>query len=90
MTDKMKGAYNKLDTNEKRNELSSLLIKMEHLINEILKENNVDISVLESVENYDSVKNSDYTEDESLLFFYDNVWKLKNKILNVVSAKEDR
>ena len=73
----------KLNTNEKRNELSSLLVKLDQLINQLGIQNNVSFQ-LPGVKNYDSNNQVFQTEDEMLLFFYDDIWKIKSKILELL------
>lgn len=86
MTDEMIRTYKKLNTNEKRNELSNLLIKLDQLINQLISEKNLKNGFID-VKNYDSVIQSLETEDEVLLFFYDDLWKIKNKVLLLLSEQ---
>lgn len=83
MTDKMIELYKQLSTNEKRNELSSLIVKLDYLINQILQQKNIKIDINNS-KNYDSAVQKDQTEDQMLLFFYDDLWNIKNKILSIL------
>ena len=83
MSEDMKKMYIKLNTNEKRNELSSLLVKLDQLINQLGIQNNVSFQ-LPGVKNYDSNNQVFQTEDEMLLFFYDDIWKIKSKILELL------
>lgn len=86
MTDELIELYKKLNTNEKRNELSSLIIKVDQLVNQLITNSGYDYSDFPSVKNYDSSEQAIQTEDDMLLFFYDDVWKIKTKILLLLSA----
>lgn len=86
MSQEMIDLYKKLNTNEKRNELSSLIVKLDQLINQLMLQSNINIKN-DSVKNYDSNDQALKTEDEMLLFFYDDVWKLKNKVLRLLIEK---
>ena len=85
MTEEMVVAYKQLNTNEKRNELSSLLIKLNQLINQLMIQQNLDSSSYSDVKNYDVTKQVLESEDDTLLFFYDDIWKIKTKILALLS-----
>ena len=87
MNNEMKLLYSKLSTNEKRNELSSLLVKLDKLIDQLALQNNVSVKPT-SVKNYDSSTQAIQTEDETLTFFYDDVWKIKSKILSILIKNE--
>lgn len=87
MTEEMITTYKQLSTNEKRNELSNLLIKLDELINQLIIEKHLNYDDFSNVKNYDSVIQTIQTEDDTLLFFYDDLWKLKNKILLLLAKK---
>ena len=81
MNEEMITFFKQLNTNEKRNELSGLLIKLDQLINELMIKKDINVDNFENVKNYDSIKQSLQNEDDTLLFFYDDVWTIKTKIL---------
>lgn len=87
MNDEMKRLYAQLNTNEKRNEFSSLLVKLDQLINQLGIQNNVNFE-LPGVKNYDSNNQVLQNEDEMLVFFYDDIWKIKSKILELLISQE--
>lgn len=80
MTEEMISLYKKLSTNEKRNELSALIVKLDYLIDQIMSQKGLSLEMSNS-KNYDSAIQSNYTEDDLLLFFYDDIWNIKNKVL---------
>ena len=82
----MKLMYSKLSTNEKRNEFSSLLVKLDKLVDQLIMENQINLK-FKSVKNYDSSVQSTQNEDELLTFFYDDVWRIKSKILAILVKK---
>lgn len=88
MTDDMKELYKKLNTNEKRNELSSLILKLDKIVDQLIEQNKLDSNNFEKTKNYDSSNQSLYTEDDMLLFFYDDIWKIKSKILLLLLNSE--
>lgn len=81
MTEEMINLYKQLNTNEKRNELSNLLIKIDQLLNQMLLNQNINLDNLKNVKNYDTSIQALENEDNMLLFFYDDIWNLKTKIL---------
>lgn len=84
MTEEMVTLYKKLNTNEKRNEFSSLILKIDQLLNQVLIQNKISKEELDKIKNYDSVDQALDNEDEVLLFFYDDLWKIKNKLLKLL------
>lgn len=86
MNEEMKLMYSKLSTNEKRNEFSSLLVKLDKLVDQLIMENQINLK-FKSVKNYDSSVQSTQNEDELLTFFYDDVWRIKSKILAILVKK---
>lgn len=84
MSEKMIELYKLLNTNDKRNELSSLIEKLDQLINQIMIQKGID-SNFKKVKNYDSINQAQQTEDEMLLFFYEDVWNIKSNILALLS-----
>ena len=85
MSEEMINLYNQLNTNEKRNELNKLIMKLNGLIDQLLLSNGVDTTQFESIKNYDSSTQKIQSEDETLLFFYSDLWNLKNKVLTLLN-----
>ena len=88
MSEDMINLYKKLNTNEKRNEFSQTLIKLDSLINELLISKNINISEFKNAKNYNSVKQVLQTEDDILLFFYDDIWNIKEKVLALLINRD--
>ena len=84
MSEEMIELYKKLSNNEKRNELSSLLTKTDKLLDELLKIGHIQINT--QTKNYD--KNENMKEEDMLLFFYEDLWNIKNKILTLLVLKD--
>lgn len=80
MNDRMIELYKQLETNEKRNELSSLIGKLDQLITQLIIQKGINNNV-KGTKNYDSVSQCCQSEDDILLFFYDDIWNIKNKVL---------
>ncbi|MBR6690939.1 MAG: hypothetical protein IKL65_06360 [Bacilli bacterium] len=87
MTEEMVSLYKKLSKNEKRNEFSSLLVKTDKLLDELLIKENIRMKM--QSKNYDKIENMDMTEDDILLFFYEDVWNIKNKVLAILASKSE-
>ena len=79
--------YKKLNINDKRNEFSTLLMKMDNLLNSLILQEN--LKPLNKVKNYDLNKDFNLSESDALVFFYEDVWNLKNKIL-LLTALESK
>lgn len=84
MTDEMIKLYKKLDINNKRNEFSSLFQKTDKLLDELLIKEKITKET--ETKNYDL--NSDMNEEEMLLFFYEDLWNIKNKVLSLLISKD--
>lgn len=84
MTEEMVKLYKQLNTNEKRNELSSLIIKIDQLLDQVMLQNKIKQEELIKIKNYDSIEQALDSEDDILLFFYDDLWKIKNKLLKLL------
>lgn len=84
MSEKMIDLYKQLDINEKRNELSSLIVKLDILVTQLILKKGLDNS-FGNVKNYNSTNQNNETEDDMLLFYYEDIWKIKNKILALLA-----
>ena len=89
MTQEMVELDKKLSVNEKRNELSSLLVKLDYLVNQLMIKNKIDYNLFSSVKNYDSSKQALCKEEDILLFFYSDLWNLKNKVFSLMMLEEE-
>ena len=81
MESNMLELYKKLGLNEQRNELSLLLIKIDHLLNNLLEQKKIPIQT--QAKNYD-LNTCNIEEREILLFIYEDLWNIKNKILTLL------
>ena len=87
MEENMMDLYKQLNIDNKRNEFSSLLLKVDTLLNALLAQNELNNNT--TVKNYDINDGSKFNEDETLTFFYEDLWSLKNKIL-LLMAEENK
>lgn len=85
MSEKMIELYKQLETNDKRNELSSLIEKLDQLVNQIMIQKGINNNYKQA-KNYDSINQNMETEDDMLLFFYGDIWNIKNKILALLAS----
>lgn len=87
MEENMMDLYKQLNIDNKRNEFSSLLLKVDTLLNALLAQKELNNNT--TVKNYDINDGSKFNEDETLTFFYEDLWSLKNKIL-LLMAEENK
>ena len=86
MSEEMLKLYKELNTNEKRNEFSKLIMKLDQLIDELITEELEHIN-FKKIKNYNFKNSENITEDEMLTFFYDDLWNIKSKILAILTMK---
>ena len=87
MEENMMDLYKQLNIDNKRNEFSSLLLKVDTLLNALLAQKELNNNT--TVKNYNINAGSKFNEDETLTFFYEDLWSLKNKIL-LLMAEENK
>ena len=87
-TDKLLELYNKLDLNDKRNELNSLANKTGKLIDMILNLEGYASEV--PVKNYNKNSHKDLEEGEMLSFIYEDLWNLKNQLILLLAVVRDK
>ena len=87
MSEEMINLFKNLDKTEKRNEFSSLIVKIDKLLDELLINKT---SLNDKVKNYDKNDDNNMTEEEMILFFYEDLWSIKNKILELIIRQKNR
>lgn len=87
-TENLIALFKELDIEDKRNEYSNLFIKMNDILTVMLKELGYEDST--TVKNYDKNKDNDLDENETLTFFYEDLWTIKNKLLLLYSLRNDK
>lgn len=80
--------FKDLDIDDKRNEYSNLLIKMNDILTVMLKELGNEENI--TVKNYDKNKDNVLDENEMLTFFYEDLWTIKNKLLLLYSLNKNK
>lgn len=86
MTDEFKNAFKNLSINEKRNQISNEMLVISELIKNY--ENNVGISSILDVKNYDLVKDANLSENEMLDFIYENIYNIQREIITILSINK--
>ncbi len=86
--EEMMSLYSQLNTNEKRNEFSSLLEKTNQIISELLRMEQIESDL--KIKNYNSLDNALMTEDEIFTFFYEDLWNIKNRLLSFFILKSNK
>lgn len=86
MSNEMLKAFDVLDINTKRNQISNELL----IIFELIKryENNNGITPISSVKSYDSIKDEILDESEMLTFFYEDIFNIQQELITLLSAVE--
>ena len=83
MSEEMKNAYDKLDINTKRNQLSDELIIIHELIKKF--ESLKGISPITKVKNYDAVNDELLSESEVLTFFYEDIYNIQQELITLLN-----
>ena len=86
--DNLIALFKDLDIDDKRNEYSNLLIKMNDILTVMLKELGNEENI--TVKNYDKNKDNFLDENEMLTFFYEDLWTIKNKLLLLYSLNKNK
>lgn len=86
MSQELKEAFDKLDINDKRNQLSNELIIIFKLIKKF--ENAKGINPITQVKNYDTTSDKNLSEDEILTFFYENVYNIEQELITSLNVIE--
>ena len=82
MGEELKHAFDLLDTNTKRNQISNELLLIHELIkNYELKRN---VTPITKIKNYDSVNDADLTEDEMLTFLYEAIYNIEQELISLL------
>ena len=84
MSEETKLAFDKLDINTKRNQISDELLFIYELIKKFEYAKN--INPITQVKNYDSIKDSDLTESEILTFFYEDIYNIQQELISLLSS----
>lgn len=83
MSDEMKNAYDVLEINTKRNQLSDELIIIHELIKKF--ESLYGINPITKVKNYDSVNDEELDESEALTFFYEDIYNIQQELISLLN-----
>lgn len=84
MNEKFKNAFDKLDINEKRNQISNELL----IIGEIIKniENKYNIQSVLNIKNYDINKDNNLQESEMLSFLYEDIYSVERELITILTV----
>lgn len=86
MSQELKEAFDKLDINDKRNQLSNELILIFELIKKF--ENAKGINPITQVKNYNPPSDNNLNEGEILTFFYEDVYNIQQEIISLLNMIE--
>ncbi len=84
MSEELKQAFDILDINTKRNQISDELLIIYELIKKF--ENIKNITPITKVKNYDSNKDKNLTESEILTFFYEDIYNIQQELISLLSS----
>ena len=87
MKENMIELYKQLNLDNQRNEFSSLLLKTDKLLDELLSKK--EILNDSEVKNYDSSSGVAMSEKDVLAFFYEDLWNIKNKVLALLILENE-
>ena len=87
MEENMMDLYKNLSLSNQRNELNLLLMKMDDMLNILIAKK--DLQDTKKVKNYDINTDSNLSEKEMLVFFYEDIWNLKNKIISLLVSESN-
>ena len=77
MSEELIKAYDKLEIEDKRNQLSSELMIIGEMLRTLSKYFNIDTDLI--IKNYDS--SDEMSESETLTFLYEDIYNIKREIL---------
>ena len=86
MSEELKEAFDILDINTKRNQISNELITIFEIIK--MLESKKKITPLTEVKNYDLAKDKDMTEEELLTFFYEDIFNIEQELITLLNIVE--
>ncbi len=84
MSEEFKNAFDKLNINEKRNQISDELLIIGELIKNI--ENIYNIPSVLNVKNYDTNRNNELKETEILTFIYEDIYNIQKELVTILAA----
>ena len=84
MSEEVKQAFDILDINTKRNQISDELLIIYELIKKF--ENTKNINPITKVKNYDTNNDRDMTEAEMLTFLYEDIYNIQQELISLLSS----
>jgi len=81
-------AFNNLNIEDKRNQLSNELLSIHALITNIEKMHN--IVPITNVKNYESALDQDKDEEEMLTYFYEDIYNIKQELITIITLFSNR
>lgn len=84
MSEEVKRAFDILDINTKRNQISDELVIIYELIKRF--ENTKNINPITNVKNYDSIKDANLSETEMLTFLYEDIYNIQQELISLLSS----
>jgi hypothetical protein len=87
MSLELKGAYDNLSINDKRDQLSNEIIFIAELIKAFREKLGTNIFPFD-VKNYDSVEDENMNEEEFLTFVYEDIYNIKTELVTILSAAD--
>ena len=84
MSEEFKNAFDKLNINEKRNQISDELLIIGELIKNI--ENIYNIPSVLNVKNYDTNRNNELKATEILTFIYEDIYNIQKELVTILAA----
>ncbi len=83
MNEELKHAFDMLDINTKRNQISNELVIIYELIKKYEASKN--INPITKIKNYDSIQDANLNESEVLTFFYEDIYNIQQELISLLS-----
>lgn len=83
MSEELKQAFDVLDVNTKRNQISNELIVIYELIRKFELSKNV--NSITNVKNYDSINDKNMSESDMLTFFYEDIYNIQQELISLLN-----
>ncbi len=83
MSEELKQAFDVLDVNTKRNQISNELIVIYELIRKFELSKNV--NPITNVKNYDSINDKNMSESDMLTFFYEDIYNIQQELISLLN-----
>ena len=86
MNEEFKNSFDILDIDEKRNQISNELMRINAYIAQLELKNNIKNST--EIKNYNPVEDNMLDESEILTYFYEDIYNIEQELVKILSLSE--